>query len=313
MRRVYIQLTDLIAVRFNAKDLNLQQRRRALSLMAGPNKTNFRGRGIDFDEVRAYQPGDDIRTIDWRVTARAAGSAYTKMFHEERERPGLVVCDQRQNMFFGSQYSFKSVLAAKIGALIAWSILQNSDRVGGLVIGNEQQQEIRPKRSRHTVLSLLQAITEYNQQLNLNSGLLLDNGQRLQQALLELRRIAKPGSAIYILSDFSGIEDPETRKHLHLLARHCEVTAFLIYDPLEQELPPPGNYSISDGSQRRVIQTQSKSVRENYRQQFSDKLDFLKKELGRDGIPLIDINTHQAPLSRLSVFYGTGKWQSNRA
>ena len=127
----YIELDDLISARFLAKDLNLRHRRKALSLLAGPNKTNFRGRGIDFEEVRAYQAGDDIRTIDWRVTARS-GKPHTKLFSEERERPLLVVNDQRQDMFFGSQHCFKSTLACYLGALLAWSGLNQGDRVGGL-------------------------------------------------------------------------------------------------------------------------------------------------------------------------------------
>ena len=157
LQGAYISLEQLIAARFNAKDLNLKQRRRALSLLAGASKTNFRGRGLDFSEVRAYQAGDDIRSIDWRVTARS-GKPYTKLFQEERERPILVMVDQRQPMFFGSQHCFKSVMASYLAALLAWSGLQQGDRVGGLVFGNEQQQEIRPRRSRQSVLALMQLL-----------------------------------------------------------------------------------------------------------------------------------------------------------
>src|SRR5210317_1518756 len=115
-RGAYTQLDDLIAQRFPAQQLTLKRRNRALSALAGPNKTNFRGRGIDFEEVRNYQPGDDIRTIDWRVTART-GNAHTKLFREERERPVMVVTDQRSGMFFGSSHCCKSVLAAQLASL----------------------------------------------------------------------------------------------------------------------------------------------------------------------------------------------------
>ena len=116
-RGAYLELNELIALRFPAKQLKLGRKKRALSNLAGPNKTNFRGRGIDFEEVRRYQPGDDIRTIDWRVTART-GSAHTKLFREERERPVLVVVDQRSSMFFGSSHCFKSVLAGQLAACL---------------------------------------------------------------------------------------------------------------------------------------------------------------------------------------------------
>ena len=121
-RGAYADLNDLIALRFPARQLGLARRNRALNALAGPNKSNFRGRGIDFEEVRSYQPGDDIRTIDWRVTART-GSAHTKLFREERERPVLVVVDQRSEMFFGSSHCCKSVLAAQLASLVAWSAL----------------------------------------------------------------------------------------------------------------------------------------------------------------------------------------------
>ncbi len=161
-RGAYAELEDLIALRFPARQLRLARRNRALSVLAGPNKSNFRGRGIDFEEVRSYQPGDDIRSIDWRVTART-GSAHTKLFREERERPVLVAVDQRSSMFFGSSHCFKSVLAAQLASLLAWSALDGGDRVGGLVFNDAGHREIRPRRSRKTVLALLSQVAEYNQ------------------------------------------------------------------------------------------------------------------------------------------------------
>jgi uncharacterized protein (DUF58 family) len=300
----YIDLDDMISARFSAKDLKLQQRRKALSLLAGPNKTNFRGRGIDFEEVRAYQAGDDIRTIDWRVTARS-GKAYTKLFQEERERPMLVVTDQRQSMFFGSQTCFKSVMACYLGALIAWSGLQNSDRVGGLVFGNSRQQEIRPRRSRQSALALIHLMLEFNQALTKDSGLEVSSAQRLEESLIELRRIARPGSTIYIISDFAGFNDGDVLKHLHQLSRHCEITALYIVDPLEKQLPPPGQYTVTNGSQRSQIHTGSNKAQRNYKQQFEDKQKELKQQLGKLGIPLIEVSTEQAPLQHLLRYYGT--------
>ncbi|ARN76171.1 DUF58 domain-containing protein [Oceanicoccus sagamiensis] len=300
----YIDLDDMISARFAAKDLKLQQRRKALSLLAGPNKTNFRGRGIDFEEVRAYQAGDDIRTIDWRVTARS-GKAYTKLFQEERERPMLVVTDQRQSMFFGSQTCFKSVMACYLGALIAWSGLQNSDRVGGLVFGNQRQQEIRPRRSRQSALALIHLMLEFNQALNKDSGLNVSSAQRLEEALIELRRIARPGSTIYIISDFAGFNDGDILKHLHQLSRHCEITALTVVDPLEKQLPPPGQYTVTDGSQRHQIHTGSSKAQHHYAQQFAARQEDLKQQLGKLGIPLIEISTEQPPLQHLLRYYGT--------
>ena len=299
----YSSLESMISARFLAKDLQLQQRRKALSLLAGPNKTRFRGRGLDFEEVRAYQPGDDIRSIDWRVTARS-GKAYTKLFSEERERPMLVVTDQRQAMFFGSQHCFKSVTACYISALLAWSGLQQGDRVGGLVFGNDDQQELRPRRSRQSVLGLIQLLDDYNHRLNRDSGIASNAAQRLVDTLLELRRIAKPGSSVYFLSDFEGFENDQVQKRFYQLSRHCEVTAIYIYDPLERSLPPAGQYTVSDGQQRRQIETGAKKMRRHYAQHFKQRLEQLHQQLAKVGVPLIEVSTDHAPLQRLREFYG---------
>ena len=303
LKGAYIQLEDMIAARFAAKDLKLQQRRKALSQLAGPNKTNFRGRGLDFAEVRAYQSGDDIRSIDWRVTART-GKAYTKLFQEERERPMLVVTDQRQPMFFGSQHCFKSVTACYVSALLAWSALQQGDRVGGLVFGNEDQQEIRPRRSRQSALALMHSLLDYNQKLNRQSGLAVDHGQRLAEVLGELRRISKPGQAIYLISDFAGFNNEQVQKHLFQLSRHCEITALLTSDPMEAELPPPGFYTISDGAQRQSLFTGGK-VRDQYQKQYQEHISGLHRSLAKIGIPLIELGTTQAPLQQMLKYYGT--------
>jgi uncharacterized protein (DUF58 family) len=299
----YSKLEDLTAARFAAKDLKLQQRRRALSQLAGPNKTNFRGRGLDFAEVRAYQAGDDIRSIDWRVTART-GKPYTKLFQEERERPMLVVTDQRQPMFFGSQTCFKSVLACYVSALLAWSGLQHGDRVGGVVFGNERHQEIRPRRSRQTVMAMIKQLLDYNQRLNRKAGLQLDPHQGFLETLTELRRIAKPGYAIYVISDFAGNDDEDVQKQWFQLSRHCEVTAIHISDPMEQQLPPAGFYDISNGQQRQTIFTGGK-LREQHQQYFQNKLEHLQQQFARIGIPLIELQTDQPPLQQLLQFYGS--------
>jgi len=308
----YIDLAGLIGARFSAKDLKLQQRRKALSLLAGPNKTNFRGRGIDFEEVRAYQPGDDIRTIDWRVTARS-GKAYTKLFQEERERPTLVAIDQRQSMFFGSKTCFKSVMACYLGALITWSGLQNNDRVGGLVFGNSRHQEVRPRRSRQSALALIHLMLEFNQLLDRDSGIEQSPTQGLEESLIELRRVARPGSAVYIISDFSGYDKGDVLKHLYQLSRHCEITAIFVYDPLEQRLPPPGQYTITDGKQRNIIQTGDARVRQHYQEHFEQHRYDLKQQLGKLGIPLIQIGTDQAPLQSLLTYYGSTRRRSKGA
>jgi len=298
-RGAYAALEDLIALRFPARQLSLTRRKRALSVLAGPNKSNFRGRGIDFEEVRNYQPGDDIRSIDWRVTART-GSAHTKMFREERERPVLVAVDQRSNMFFGSTHCFKSVLAAHLGSLLAWSALDAGDRVGGLVFNDTGHREIRPRRSRKTVLALISQIDEYNRALPLE----VPTATEFAAVLANLRRIARPGSSLFIVSDFRGAADERAREQLFQLAQHIEITAIACGDPLEAELPRAGHYAVTNGNERSELYTADKGLRSAYSERAQQQREQLSKDFLKLGIPLLQASTERAPFSLLQTFYG---------
>ena len=298
-RGAYAALEDLIALRFPARQLSLARRKRALSVLAGPNKSNFRGRGIDFEEVRNYQPGDDIRSIDWRVTART-GSAHTKMFREERERPVLVAVDQRSTMFFGSTHCFKSVLAAHLGSLLAWSALDAGDRVGGLVFNDTGHREIRPRRSRKTVLALISQIDEYNRALPLE----VPAATEFAAVLANLRRIARPGSSLFIVSDFRGAADERAREQLFQLAQHIEITAIACGDPLEAELPRAGHYAVTNGNERSELYTADKGLRSAYSERAQQQREQLSKDFLKLGIPLLQASTESAPFSLLQTFYG---------
>ncbi|MDH3994188.1 MAG: DUF58 domain-containing protein [Gammaproteobacteria bacterium] len=302
-RGAYVDLNELIALRFPARQLQLRRRKRALNVLAGPNKSNFRGRGIDFEEVRSYQPGDDIRGIDWRVTART-GSPHTKLFREERERPLLLAVDQRSGMFFGSSHCFKSVLAAQLASLIAWSGLDGGERVGGLVFNGTEHREIRPRRSRKTVLALLSHMADYNRNLPLDAA---SPSGSFAAMLTNLRRIVRPGSSLFIVSDFRGAGDEHAREHLFQLAQHSEITAIACNDPLEAELPRAGRYAVTDGSQRSELNTADKSLRDTYQQHALEQRELLSTDLRRLGIPLLQGTTDGAPFSLLQQFYGDSR------
>jgi uncharacterized protein (DUF58 family) len=299
-RGAYAVLEELIALRFPASQLHLGRRKRALQTLSGPVKSNFRGRGIDFEEVRSYQPGDDIRTIDWRVTART-GSAHTKLFREERERPVLVVVDQRNNMFFGSSHCFKSVLASHLASLLAWSALQGGDRVGGLVFNDSDHQEVRPRRSRKTVLGLLSQIAAYNRALPVDS---IAGQDSFSHMLSNLRRIARPGSSLFLISDFRGASHERAREHLFELAKHTELTAVACSDPLESELPRAGTYAVTDGISRSELHTGDQRLRREYRQRLLQQHDLLRSDLLRLGVPLLAASTDRPPFTLLRDYYG---------
>lgn len=290
---------NLVQLRTLARQLPLHKQKKVLNDLAGSHASAIRGRGLDYAEVREYQAGDDIRAMDWRVTART-GDAHIKIFREEKERPVLLVCDLRANMRFGSRRALKQVLAADLTALFAWAALEHGDRIGALLFNDEMETDLRPKTGRRQVLHLLSALTA------VNASPAADTRQRMQQICRHLRRIARPGSAIYFISDWAGF-DAECEQHLHAVARHCDLVAVHLSDPLEAELPPPGLYSLSDGQQRLSLDSTSNRQREEYQQAFDQRLNTLQQQLLRIRVPLISLSTSDAdPLSLLRQGLGLG-------
>lgn len=299
----YCSIEALTAARFQARELDLAPRRRALSQLAGISRSPLRGRGLDFEEVRAYQAGDDVRAIDWRVTARS-GRPYTKLFREERERPLLLMVDQRQPMFFGSSHCFKSLLAAHLGALLAWAGVARGDRVGGLVVGNDGRSDLRPRHNRRALMHWLSTLHDYNHRLRRQSRLDGGAGQSLNAALTDLRRTARPGSALFLISDFNGADEPGALQPLQTLARHCDITALIVGDPLERELPPPGRYSVSDGARRLTLDSGDSALRNRHREQFDARRQALRSTLGGMAIATLELDTDQQPLRALAPLFG---------
>lgn len=305
-RGAYTELSELIGLRFAAQQLPLHADRHARAAMVGNRSTRMRGRGIEFEEVRQYQAGDDIRTIDWRVTARS-GKPHTRIFREERERPTLLCVDQRQNMFFGSRTAFKSKVAAHVAALIGWATLEHGDRVGGLVFNDDSHCDVRARRHRQTVLQLLNQIHQFNHALPAAAN---TASKPFEVALKELQRIAKPGYQIVLVSDFHGWDDNNTDasneciKRVAQLSQHCEIIAISIHDPLEAELPPPGRYGVSDGTEQLLLDTHPTRLREHYRIAFLRRQQHLKQHFTRHGIAFFDIATDAAVLPALQQFWG---------
>jgi uncharacterized protein (DUF58 family) len=232
---------ELIALRPAARGLPLRSRVAARSSVGGDYRSGFRGRGMDYFESRAYQAGDDIRTMDWRVTART-GRAHVKVYHEERERPVVVMADFGPAMFFATQGAFKTLIAARAAALIAWAAVDNGDRIGALLY-NGAHLELRPAGGRRGALRLIHALVAAAQPNHTEPGHTGAAGDTLGAALRRLRRVARPGSLIFLFSDFYVIGD-DTKAYLQNLRRHHDVIACQILDRLELEPPPPGRYPV---------------------------------------------------------------------
>jgi len=292
----YCTLKQLMGLRWSVKNLSLPKAKRPSRPQAGLHHSKFRGRGMEFSEVRMYQPGDDVRSIDWRVTARRQ-KPHTKLFHEERERPLLIVCDQSRSQFFGSQLAFKSVRAAETAALFSWAALEHNDRVGGIVFSEQGHQEIKPSRNRKSIMRLLKGISDFNQALTINSQLPEDAFQ-FNDALVETIRLAKPGTLIVIISDFRHLNE-ECEKRLTMLSKHNELLLVRTIDPIEQQLPPPGFYPVSDGTETLIIDSQSSTTRKNYANWAAQQKENLVSLCIRLKAPYIEVSTHESPINAL--------------
>lgn len=306
MSGAYSDLKELVGLRFKARDLALFKNNRSRSLLAGGGASPFKGRGVDFEEVRAYQHGDDIRSIDWRVTARRS-KPHTKVFKEERERPVLILLDQSHSLFFGSRLNFKSVTAAETCALLAWATLNHGDRIGGVIFDEENLSEVRPKRSKQTLMHLLSKTSQHNLSLNAKSipaSIATSDGGYLAKALRHARRVSHPGTHIFVISDFTQ-HNEETLRHFTRLSRHCEMMAIQITDPLEAELPKPGRYDITNGVHRQTIETRSKNVRLKYQQQFEQQQLTLKEQFTSLKIPFIKLSADQDTATQLTDHFGS--------
>src|SRR3990167_2774571 len=238
---VRVNLAELIEMRHRVREVQLFSTPAQRSPLIGLHHSKLRGRGVDFDQVRVYQAGDDVRTIDWRVTARTQ-EPHTKLFHEERERPIYLLVEQSQRLFFGSGLMFKSVLAAQAASLIGWAALGHNDRIGGLVFG-EEQHEIKPRRSKQSLLQLLNRLARANQAL---SGDGQANRDSFGLALRRAREVLRPGSLAVIICDERTLGD-SSEQQLNLLARHTDLLLLPISDPLDHALPAAGLLGFAPG------------------------------------------------------------------
>jgi len=241
---VHVDAAALARLEHEVRDFHFRPRQPVHSLLAGRHASKVRGRGLAFEELRPYLPGDDIRTMDWRVTART-GRPHVRVYSEEKDRPVLLLVDQRQNMFFGSQRAMKSVAAAEVAALVAWRVLADGDRVGGFVFGDQDLTELKPKRSRDAVLLLLGEVARRNGLLRADAppG---RGGARLDDVLDRAARVAHHDHLVVVVSDFDG-HGERTRDLLLRLAAHNDVLAVLVHDPFLGNLPASGEMVVSDG------------------------------------------------------------------
>jgi len=284
---IRVSLGELIEMRHRIGEVQLFSTPARRSPLIGLHHSKLRGRGVDFDQVRAYQAGDDVRTIDWRVTARTQ-EPHTKLFHEERERPVFLVIEQSSRLFFGSSLCLKSVLAAQAAALFGWAALNHNDRIGGLVFSDQEHHEIKPRRSKQSLLQLLNVLVRSNQQLGCSDG--RAPRETFSLALRRAREVLRPGSLVVILCDERTLNDT-AEQQLALLARHTDLILLPLNDPLDHTLPSAGLLRFAEGEAELELDTQDEHLRNSYRELADARRSRWQRLAQKLGVPLLPLST----------------------
>jgi uncharacterized protein (DUF58 family) len=296
-----ISAQALIRLRRVADQLPLQSGR-IRARQGGDYQSAFKGRGMEFVESRVYLPGDDIRNMDWRVTART-GTAHTKVFAEERERPVLIWLDLNDAMFFATRGAYKAVVATQAATLIAWSAAQRNDHLGALVFAGEEHIELKPRRGKAAVLDFIGQTCKHSAWQQRARA-----ARDMDHAMLRLRKVARPGSMIFLFSDFRDFAgntlNGAARSALINLARHNDVILVHHYDAMETDLPPPGRYRFSNGEHELELNSANQTLRQRYQQRFIEHQQALNKLCQQHRMYLLSLSTQDNVLQGLQQGLG---------
>ncbi|MEP4079615.1 DUF58 domain-containing protein [Haloferula sp.] len=296
---ISITLDHLVQLKAEARGFSFQQSQPVASLLAGRHSSRLRGRGLAFEELRHYHPGDDIRTIDWKATARLR-KPHVRIFSEERERPVLLVVDQRTPMFFGSRRAMKSVAAAEFAALAAWRALEGGDRVGGIVFNEDEITSLRPQRGSTQALRLFHEIERYNQRLAKSPA---PNGKvTLNEALSAALRRATHDHLVILITDLDGADD-DTQRLTTQLNAHNDLIVTAVYDPLGIQLTGHPDMEASDRGQRWKIPSDS-AFDTAFKQAFKDVLGRWKSLFLHLRIPMFPLSTDRPVIDQVRDLIG---------
>ena len=285
---VYADLDELMRLRFKASGFSFLPRQPIHSILSGRHASKLRGRGLNFEELRNYLPGDDTRNIDWKVTARTR-EPYIRVYTEEKDRTVWLLVDQRISMFFGSRWKMKSVVAAEAAAAAAWRVLSQGDRVGAVIFDDSDLVVVPPHRSEERVAQILKQVVAKNHALNVKSDTEPGPGM-LNKALKRVAALARHDCLICLIGDGAGI-DEDTRKYVTRLTEHNDELSVFIYDPLEQSMPEAGRLVFSDGLTQLEFNTGERALREAFCQDFQQRVDRMRTTSRRHAIPLLPVHT----------------------
>lgn len=302
--RIHVSLANLRNLQGAGRGLNFLPRQPAASALNGRHASRLRGRGLNFEEMRDYLPGDDIRSIDWKATART-GKPHVRVFTEERDRPALLVVDQRTSMFFGSRLNMKSVTAAEAAAITAFGIVGAGDRVGGIVFSDDEQVELAPRRSQRTVFALLESISSMNGRLEADKQLATQPGS-LNAVLKSAARLAHHDHLVVVFSDFDGIDDL-THRHLSGIAAHNDVVLVLVYDPLAEQIQPGDVAVIGDGVMQAEVDLGSTATREAINRFSQSRLARIHRWQREINLSVLPLSAGEETLPQIRALLGVNR------
>jgi uncharacterized protein (DUF58 family) len=292
---VFSSLESLLKQQARARVLK-RGRRGIRAHQLGQHLSVHKGRGMDFAESRLYQPGDDIRLLDWRVTART-GKTHTKVFQEERERPVLLWIDLRPSMFFATRGRFKSVIVAELASLLIWKSWLDGDRVGGLITTGHQYNQFRPTRSKAGILQIMKNLADKTLTYTANQE---QKETRLAPCWQRLRRIVTTGTQVIMISDFRGM-DEQAEQQLVAISRKATIDFIQITDPFEKNLPKKGKLNLTDGRHFLKFNLQHWQSRKSYIQHANERHQHLLEFSRKYRAGLIEVSTSNSSRKQLII------------
>ncbi|MBV7268969.1 DUF58 domain-containing protein [Winogradskyella luteola] len=274
------------------RKIEIKTRRLSDHIFGGEYHSTFKGRGMTFSEVRQYQFGDDVRNIDWNVTARY-NEPYVKVFEEERELTMMLMADVSGSKLFGTKNQFKDEIVTEIAATLAFSATQNNDKIGLILFSDDIELYIPPKKGRSHVLRIIRELLEFKPK---------SKNTDIAQALKFLSNVMKKKAIVFVLSDFIADDYKQTLK---IASGRHDITGIRIYDKHEETIPNVGMVQMEDEEtgELLLVNTASKKVRQNYGKFYNDKVDYFKDSFTKSGAGTIDCRVDESYVKKLLGYF----------
>ncbi|HEY5689733.1 MAG TPA: DUF58 domain-containing protein [Yeosuana sp.] len=274
------------------RKIEIKTRRLSDHIFGGEYHSTFKGRGMTFSEVRQYQYGDDVRNIDWNVTARYS-EPFIKVFEEERELTMMLMVDISGSEFFGTQGQFKNEVITEIAATLAFSATQNNDKIGLILFSDKIELYIPPKKGRSHVLRIIRELIEFKPQ---------SKKTNIAEALKFLSSVMKKKAIVFVLSDF--IAD-DFQHNMKIAAKKHDVTGIRVYDKREEEIPNLGMVQMEDEEtgELMLVNTSSKKVRLNYGKFYRDRVEYYKNSFSKSGAGTINCRVDESYVKKLLGYF----------